>query len=232
MSFLPGFKTRLLVGDFHLAAYTRDVRAPWSQDMLDVTVLTDTAKQFIAGQDTSTLTVNGLYDVAAHTDLASWKGATAQPVTLAPSGLAIGSEAWLANALQQSFEVGSQVADAVQFSLGTQTDGPTDMGVSLHDLGAETADGSATSVDNGAQTTGGAVAHLHVTAFSGLSDAVVTVEDSANNSAFSTIGTFTTVAGATAERIVIAGTVRRYVRATVDVTGTGSVTYAVALARR
>lgn len=225
-------KSRLLVGDFHLAAYTRSVSAPWQQDMLDSTVLTDAAPTFVAGQETSTLKVSGLYDLAQHADLAAWKSASAQPVTFAPSGLALGSELWMVNALEGSLESSATVNDLATFSLDAQTDGFTDMGVSLHDLTAVTADESGTSVDGGAATTGGGVAHLHATAFSGFSGAVVIVEDSANNSTWATIGTFTTVAGVTAERIAIAGTIRRYTRYSIDVTGTGSITFAAGIARR
>lgn len=225
-------KSRLLVGDFHLTSYATQVGTSWQQDILDTTVLTDAAKTAIIGGDTSTLKMSGYYDLAEHADLASWESSTAQPVTWAPNGLAIGSEVWLQNALLSEFSSNAARNGVAGWDLGGQTDGLTDFGVSLHNLGAETADGSAASNDGTAATTAGAVAHLHVTAFSGFSGAVVTIEDSANDSTWATIGTFTTVAGVTGERITIAGTVRRYTRATVDVTGTGSVTYAVALARR
>ena len=233
MAFVPGFKSRLLVGDFHIAAYTQEASAPWEQDMLDATVLTSGGvKEYVGGQDTSTLNISGLYDTAEHADLASWKSSDAQAVTFGPSGLALGAELWMADALLTSMELGASAAGMATFSLGAQTDGPTDMGVSLHDLTAVTADTSGTGVDGTAATTGGGVAHLHVTAFSGFSGADVIIEDSANNSDWATIGTLTTVAGVTSERLAIAGTIRRYTRYSIDVTGTGSITFAVGLARR
>jgi hypothetical protein len=61
----------------------------------------------------------------------------------------------------------------------------------------------------------------------------VTIEDSADGSTnWTTIGTFATVTGLTSERLVIAGTVRRYLRVVDNVTGTGTNTRSVALARR
>lgn len=234
MAFVPGFKSRLLLGDFNLAAYTREVTAPWSQDMLDTTVLTDGgAKTFIPGQDTSTLTVSGLYDAAEHADLAAAKSATAQPITFGPSGLALGAELWMVNALEMNIEMSAQPSGVSEFSMAAQTDGPSDMGVSLHDLLAVTADESGTAYDGSAASSGGGVAQLHVTAFSGFSGAVVIVEDSANGSTgWATIATFTTVAAATAERVAAAGAVRRYLRYSVDVTGSGSITFQVGFARR
>jgi hypothetical protein len=82
------------------------------------------------------------------------------------------------------------------------------------------------------EATGG-VAHLHVTSVSASDSIVVTIEDSATGSSgWATIGTFASKAAAGAERIAIAGTIRRYVRAVDTVTGSGiSIIRAVALAR-
>lgn len=235
MTFIPGKKGRIILGDFSFSAYVTDVTPAFNVDMLDVTTMADDAKRFIPGQNTSTMGLKGFLDPdgtsdAQYDQINDWTGAEA--VTYGPNGLSIGSELLMRSALQSNVTHTSNLSSPVSFSLEMQSTGQTDRGVSLHDLTAETADGSATSVDGGAQSTTGAVAHLHVTAFSGLSAAAIIVEDSANNSTFATIGTFTTVAGLTQERLEIAGTVRRYVRATIDVTGTGSITYQVGLARR
>lgn len=232
MAFVASKKSRLLVGDFHLAAYATQVGSQWQQAMLDSTVLTDTAKAFTPDQHESTLTVQGLYDTAEHADLAAWKSAAAQPVSFGPSGFALGSELWMVNALLSEFSLGSAIGGMGSFGLTAQTDGLTDFGVSLHDLTAVTADESGTGHDGAAATALGGSVHLHVTAFSGFSGAVVIVEDSANNSDWATIATFTTVAAVTAERQAVAGTIRRYTRYSVDVTGTGSITFQVGLARR
>lgn len=232
MAFVASTKSRLLLGDFHLAAYTTDIALSAVTEMLESTVLTDTAKQFIPGQDTSTLTLSGHHDVDEFSDLASFKSATTTPLTYAPSGLAVGAEVALVNVIDTNFETSAPVAGTVDWSLGAQTTGRTDFGFSLANLAAVTGDTNGSSHDGSASSAAGAVAHLHVTAFSGFSGVVVTIEDSADNAAWATIGTFTTVAGVTGERIEIAGTVRRYVRAVFDVTGTGSVTAQVSYARR
>lgn len=92
-----------------------------------------------------------------------------------------------------------------------------------------------TSVDGGAATSFGLIATLHVFALTGT-NVVVTLEDSANNSAFAAItgGAFTSVTSAPgSERIRTAtnGAVRRYVRAVTSGTFT-SATFAVVLHRR
>ena len=233
MAFIPSTKSRLLLGDFHLAAYTTNVAFNAVTEMLDTTVLTDTAKQFIPGQDTSTISASGHFDLAEFTDITSFKTETNSPFTYAPSGLAAGSEVAMVNLINASFDTTAPVAGTVDWSLSGQTAGRTDFGVALTDLSAVTADSSGSAVNGSAATSNGAAAHLHVTAFSGFSGVVVTIEDSATGSSgWATIGTFTTVAGLTGERIAIAGTVRQYTRATFDVTGTGSLTAQVSIARR
>jgi hypothetical protein len=238
MSFVSAQKARVLIGDFNFTPVTAQAGSEWPTDMLDVTTLNDTAKAFIPGLDTSTFTLSGWLDVDATADahfdqMNDFKAAAAEPLTYAPGGLSLGTGLQMAGVLESQFGTGSQVADKVTFALGCQTSGPTEFGVSLHDLTAETIDGDGTGVDlTTASTTSGAVAHLHVTAFSGLTSAVVTIADSANNSTFATIGTFATATGLTSERLVITGTIRRYVRYSLDVTGTGSVTFAVSFARR
>lgn len=225
-------KSRVLVGDFHLSSYATSIGGTWQQDMLDTTVLTDTSKTSIIGSETSTAKVSGLFDDAQHADAASWKSAAAQPITVGLNGLALGSELWMVNGLLTEMSTNAARNGVVGFDLNAQTDGLTDFGVSLHDLTAVTADESGTGYDGAAATTGGGVAHLHATAYSGLASAVIIVEDSANNSVWATIGTFATLTAVGRERLAIAGTIRRYVRYSIDVTGTGSITFAVGLARR
>lgn len=230
MAFKPGYRARILNGDFSLSAKLSQASGALAVDMLDSTVFADDGdKRFIPGIDSSTFSCEGFIDAATAADNAAWTDA--QPITYGQEGIALGSPVLMVNAIKSSYELGSQVAGVASFNLDGTTDGPTDFGVSLHDLTEVTADENGASVDNGAQSTNGAVAHLHVSAFSGFSGAVVTIADSANNSAFATIGTFTTVAGVTSERIAITGTVRRYVRYSIDVTGTGAITFAASLAR-
>lgn len=231
MSTVSAQKSRVIVGDFSLSAKITSVKDGWTTDMLDTTTLADSAKQFTNGKTTATISMDGFHDDLTFADSAAWSS-SGEPFSYAPQGFAIGNEVWMNLANQTTFETNATTSDVVGFSLAAQATGPTVFGRSLHDLGAETTNGSAASYDDAIATSAaGGIAHLHVTAFSGLTNAVVTVEDSANNSVFATIGTFTTATGVTAQRLTIAGTVRRYVRATVAVTGTGSVTYAVAFAR-
>lgn len=93
------------------------------------------------------------------------------------------------------------------------------------------------SLDNAASSANGAALYLFISALTlgGYTSVTVTVEDSPDNSAWATLGTFTAVTSApTAERITVSGTVDRYTRATLTWNGAGSsesVTLLVGIAR-
>lgn len=231
MAAKPGYKARVLNGDFSLSAKVHDANNAFVVEMLDVTTFADDGvKRFIPGLNTSTFSLDGYVDADVYTDSAAWTDK--QPVTYGPQGIALGSPVLMVDGYRTSFEIGTPVAGVAGFTLAGQTDGTTDYGVSLHDLTAETGSSSSTGYDQTvASTTAGGVAHLHVSAFSGFSQVIYTIEDSANNTDWSTIGTFTTVTAATSQRLAIAGTVRRYVRVTWAKTGTGSATFAASFAR-
>lgn len=236
MAAQPSFNSRVLLGALNLSCEARDVSVDQSVNTLDVSTLCDTSRSYIPGRLDSTFSASGPLDVSTtagdpYDQLGDWVG-TNLPLTYAPRGLTALREAMLMDALNISIGVTSPSGDAVGYSVSAQGTG-FDFGYVLEDLTAITADGNGTARDLTAQSTNGAVAHLHVTAFSGLTNNVVTIEDSADGSTgWATIGTFTTVTGLTSQRLAIAGTVKRYVRVVDNVTGTGSCTRSVALARR
>jgi hypothetical protein len=112
-----------------------------------------------------------------------------------------------------------------------------DKGVVLATHAARATASTTTGVDNAAATTAGGVAYMgaSVLALGSYTNVVITVEDSANNSSFATIGTFTAITSVPAsQRLEISGTIRRYTRTLATFNGSGSsesVTSAVGLAR-
>lgn len=238
MAFVASLKSRLYVGTLAFAQYTRGFSFTADSMMLDVTTLVDTARKFIPGQTTGTASMDLLLDSDATAGgefalLATWQG-TPQVVTLLPSGTTRGAECWNLLGNQSQVSMSTPVGDVVSAAVSIQCDGPADAGVVLDPETAITADTNGASVDNGAATSNGGVAHLHVTAFSGLTSNSVIVEHSTNDSVWATLGTFTLATGTTSERLVIAAgtTVNRYLRVRDDVTGTGSCTRIVTFARR
>lgn len=238
MAFVASLNSRLFVGSASWASYARGFTYSDDTAMLDVTTLADTSKQYVPGQRTGTVSMDLLLDTVAaaggeFATLNTWKG-TPQVLSLAPSGTARSAETWLLQANQSNATVTSPVADVVTAAVSIQCDGGVDAGVVLDPTTAITTTTSSTSVDNSAGTSNGGVAHLHVTAFSGLTSDTITIEHSTNNSTWSTLGTFTAVTGTSAERLVIAAgtTVNRYLRVTDTIVGIGSCTRFVSFARR
>jgi hypothetical protein len=239
MSFRSSQDARCYVGILAASAYARSVSLSSPLDMHDITTLENRAKVFIPGQDTSTFSIagpldtdatsNGQYD--AVTDLKASTAAT--PITYAPLGT--DGAVWLVGAWETSIDTMGGVAGTIDWAMTAQGTGQPDFnGRILSALTAITVDTNGASTDNGAATANGGVAHLHVTAFSGLTSDAIIVEHSTNDSTWATLGTFTTVTGVTSQRLEIAAgtTVNRYLRVVDDVTGTGSCTRLVAFSRR
>ncbi len=244
MAFQPSYNSRLYVGPIMYAQYVKDFGGSSDVDQLDVTTLANAdgtpkkSKEFINGKESTTVTINAYLDgtgtAGSQFALANTWKSTAQVVTLLPYGGTRGSLALNMKANQSDVTVMSDQGGVVEVAHSLVADGETYAGVVIDPLTAITADTNGTSVDNGAASTNGGWAHLHVTAFTGLTSDSVIVEHSTNDSVWATLGTFTLVAGTTSERLEIAPgtTVNRYLRIRDDVTGTGSCTRIVSFARR
>ncbi|MCG3776796.1 MAG: hypothetical protein JW395_3667 [Nitrospira sp.] len=73
-------------------------------------------------------------------------------------------------------------------------------------------------------TNAGGVAYCQCTAFSGLTNLVLKITHSPDDSTYAALTTFATITAVTKERKTVTGTVDRYLSSNGDVTGTGSVT--------
>lgn len=231
-----GKSARVLINAAHLSGSIDGARWDHRRILSDVSVLTSDGDQFLPGQLGGGLAVRGVFDSAAGDIVATLQTAATTDggllTTIFPETPAVGSIAAFGEGNVSARDYPAAVKDAVRVTLeGTPNDG-VDMGVTLHVHGAETADGNSTNVDNGASSAGGAVAVVHVTAFTGFTQAVLKVQESPDNSAWSDLITFTTVTGTTWQRSAVTGTVDQHLRAFWDVTGTGSITFAMVCARR
>lgn len=121
-------------------------------------------------------------------------------------------------------------ADFIPSSSQYSASADNPMGFTLQQATSLSATTSGSSHDNGAATSNGAHAHLHILVSSGGTWAI-TIEHSSNDSSWSTLMTFSANGSAiTAERQTSTGTVSRYVRAVLTRTS-GSLTAFIAYAR-
>jgi hypothetical protein len=134
----------------------------------------------------------------------------------------IGAPAFSARALQLSYKADAPADDMVIINADFTQEAATGIaakgwGQLLYNGASVSSTTTAGSLDNGASTSAGAYAFLHITTSAGAmgsNDWTITLEDSADDSSFSTIATFTADgSSATAEMQTIAGTVDRYTRA-------------------
>lgn len=207
----------------------------------DVTGIGDTARAHApTGIVELTIGQSGaFFDTTANGGHAALKDVTTNPqatprvITLGYAGNTVGETfVGAEGAYQQAYEVLGVVNLLTKANAEYAISGRVDQGVILKALAAISANANGTAVDNSASSASGGAGHLQVTAFSGFTNIVVKVQHSPDNSVWADLITFATVTSApTAERKTVTGTVDRYTRYVVTVTGAGSATFLVGFAR-
>lgn len=235
MPFVAGHRARVYIGEFNLSSFLNNVSAARTADLADVSCFGDEDRDFLKTMQAATVTLSGFIDTAAGATepvLSSFlTGTSTRPVSIFWDGDAIGKPGICGAGWEGSYEDSAAVDGIQAIAANLAFSGQVDRAVSLHALGAETGTGAYASVDNGASSSNGAVANLHVTAAGASGTGTVVVQDSADNSTFATIGTFSNFTAATSQTIYISGTVRRYARANLTA-ARDTQTFAVAFGRR
>lgn len=258
-TFRSGKDQALYFNNANMGQILQNVTVSASVGDLDTTVFGNSDRTRIAGLRDGTVTYEGLFDgTALSTASTATTGAldakfqsalaasTDPIVTYGPEGDTLGRRARLFRHVQTEYVASSPANDVVKVTAAGAMSTRADYGVWLHALAARTSTSSTfTSVDSGydAGTTGGGVAHLHVTADSTLTSVVVKIQHSsaasASTASWADLITFTsfdesTIAAA-AQRSTVSGTIKRRTR-TIISTFTGgagkSATFATAFARR
>lgn len=248
MSFVPGAGARALVNEVEVSTELSGWTVTHQRAVSEVTCMGQTpgnaGANFVPGLMSGTLGLRGPQAQNSATGLTAEIGQAigvdnALLATCLPDGVTIGKPAMFVYGDPTDYAVDATVADAVAMSFSAAADESVDMGYVLAELQAYTADAlTGTAVDRGAApltpTTRGLAAAVHVSAFTGFTGVVVKVQHSPDNAAWADLATFTTITAVGRERITVANgtTVERYLRASIDVTGSGSVTLLVAAAPR
>ena len=242
MAFIHGKGAAIVHGANPLTSFLNDGSISQDIETAETTAFgaAGGAKTYIVGLRDATLSASGMFDGAADAVdevlQASIGSDSLAPVLFAQSGITAGDRCYILQAKTTSYEVSAPVGDVVSVSYDAQADGGTDDAILLTDLAAITATGNGSSQDNGASTADGGIGQLHVTANTMDNNTVFKVQHSADNSTWADLATFTTVATTvtTSERLTVASgtTVNRYLRAEYTASGTGSITFTMAFARR
>jgi hypothetical protein len=232
MAFLHGSNAKVLVGGYDITGYLTDFSPTLNGEAVDVTTLSATWHDVIAGLKSFSATGNGFYDPTQDTIILATVNAVKQWMYY-PQGDTLGRFGYGMQSVQTSYAPTSPIGGASAFTVSATGKGAADRIVSLHALSAATADTDGASVDNSASSANGGGGYLQVTAFSGFSGAVIKIQHSTDDAVWADLITFTTVAsGPTTEVMTVTGTVNRYLRYQIDITGSGSITFAVGFGRR
>jgi len=247
-TFVHGKGTEVLLDEFDLSSYFNSVDTSRSTDTAETTSFGATSKSYIVGLTDGTLSLSGMF--AQDTDgsdeeLSAILGSSTTPVlTVNLDAGTIGNRAVVAKAHQTSYAISSPVADVVTVTadFNASTDGTANLTYSIQSgvqltTGASIAHsaiGNLSSVDNSASSANGGMANLHVLTNTLNAAVTIKVQDSANDSTWADLISFTSVSAAakTVEQKTVTGTVDRYVRATASSSASsGAITFHVAFAR-
>ena len=238
-TFAHGKNVNVFINEFDFSTYFNDVSATSTVETSEVSAFGSSAKEYIVGLLDGTVSLSGMFDgTATGTDVvfSTVLGSTTkQNVIVAPSGHSNGATAIVLEADDTSYEVSGAVADVVQTSAEFQSSDGVEHGKILSSGAAISATGNGTSVDNAASSANGGVGFVSVPTNTRNGNITVKVQQSADNSTFTDLITFTVVTSTqkTFQRAEVTGTVARYLRVNYTVAGsTGSATPVVAFARR
>jgi len=240
MPFRHGKDVDVLVSQYDISAYLNEASPSMSLETAETSTFGSNAKSYITGQNDGTISFSGLYDGVAgaidaiFTDIID--NDRTPVITIAQdAGLVAGNKAVLAQAKQTSYEISMPVGDVVSISGEFQVTSGIRTGVVLEANRVLSATANGTAIDNAASSAIGLTANLHVTANARSATTVIKIQHSTDNTTFTDLITFATVGiGAlTTESLSVAGTINRYVRAQTTISsGTGNITFSIAIARR
>jgi len=235
-------KSRVMADQYDISQFLTKMTPQRMRDMADCSTLASDSHEYTPVLRGGSFILEGLYRSNAIVGTSLHDIFAALPdqqiiVTGYPETRVVGKPAMMMYADALKYDLDCVVSDLVKARIEcTSQKWATEIGVSLHDLTAETGTGNGTSTDNGVATTNGGVGVLHCTAIAGTAPSVVVrIEHSTNNSTWATLLTFTAAATATKQRIEVAAntTVNRWLREVHTFGGTtSSITFNSAFARR
>jgi hypothetical protein len=225
-TFVHGSKAKVLANGYDLSTYFKSVASTSTVETSEVSTLGATSKAYIVGLDDGKLSVDGFYDPSTGASDAVLQGiiGTTSLWTCVMGVDAVGARGYGASTIETSVATGADIGGAVSVKAEGQATGGVDAITVLTPVSAVTATANGTASDNAVLTSNGAASYLHIVASTGASQTlVVKLQHSVDNSAWVDLATHTTVTTTAhiAERIAVTGTVNRYLRTLVTITGTG-----------
>ena len=222
-----GKHTKVWIGGYHLTTRISDAKPSAMFDEVEASGY-EQDKNYMKGQADSAISIDGYFNKATgstHEALKTLNGDSGVIVSLAlgnNTAPVLGDVTVSLFAEQTNYQPSSDKAGAIGVHADFKSRGYSLEFGRLLANATVTANGQQSSVDNTASSANGGVGFLHILGLSAGDTITVKIQHSSNNSTWADLITFTmngSVIGA--ERIAVAGTINRYVRASYTVTGSG-----------
>lgn len=231
-----GRLTRVYLNAYDLTGFYRKQESELTREVADSSVFNQADKSYLPGPRDASASLEGLFDGAVNGIEAVLLAAFAADPTIlctCPQGDSLGAVAHALSALQTKYAIDASKDAIVTLANEFQSTAGRDRLLIHHALGTEVATGQSASIDNGAASANGGVGVLQVPDLAGITNLAVVIQDSADNSSWTTILSFAGVTAVrTAQRVELTGTVRRYTRCAWTFTGTGSAQFWAGFGRR
>lgn len=232
---LAGDHVQVLVGGYELTGDHNRISIDDKREMYDVTAFSDGVHNFVPGKRKIALDHAGFLNNAAARSHPVLRSATIQGIVSMMLGQnaapVVGDPVYSLFVQQGKYgslpEINKFVPFNALFSSAGQGGG---WGVALTPPVTFTNNTTGSSVDNGASTPNGGAAFLHVLQAAASDTYSIVVEHSTDNSAWSTLTTFTLNASQiNSERKAVSGTINRYTRYKATRTGSAGNTVKIAV---
>ena len=224
MAFQHGTRARFYYHDLDMSCFAEGVEQQLNRSLAELRPLCADSVIRVPGHYDASLTLSG-GGFTTNFDAKMFQRLTeegARPWVLAPNGDVFGRTVYMGESFGQNQQ---RVAgdDVLRLPVSKVSTGDLYLGEILHALDTPgVSPGS--DIDAGAPSPDGAVGVLICTVLEDTAPTLdVVIEDSADGVAFDPLITFTQLTLPGSEKIAISGAVRRYVRATWTVGGTGTV---------
>jgi hypothetical protein len=242
MVFRHGRKTGIILGTTNLTQFLNESSVNSSVETAETTAYGEDSKTYIIGISDGTASLGGMFDGsedAIDEVFSTVFGSNKTAPIFVQHGYSTsdGPNLGVTFAIGHltSYEIGSPFGDVVTVAAEVNVEEGIYMGRTLHNPTGDTDPGFQNTahslginndgLDNTTSTSRGMRAQVHfITNTLSGGGAVLTIEDSPDNSTWSTLATFATAAAGvvSVEQITASGTVERYVRLNIDTTAASS----------
>lgn len=232
-----GRSSAVFLNAYNVSAFLSSFDSTKTVDTAEVTTFGSTSKSYVVGLRDGTITLGGYFDGGAGAldeimgNILLSDSVNALSICEEGAGV-VGNRCTVAQVLDTSYQITGSISDAVSINAEFQADGTGSSGayrgVVLGALGTYSNGQNTTSVNNGAASSNGIVANLHI--ITAGASTTVNIQHSTNNSTWVTLASFTASSAIASQTITTTGTVNQWLR--VSVVTSGSPVMVVTAARK